>query len=49
MDFFALPNKKVERRDFYSLIGISADLEVTRRLALRWLEQGPQSAAELRP
>lgn len=38
MDMFALPNDKVERRDFYSLIGIGGnDLESVRRVAHDWL------------
>ena len=41
MDLFALPNQQVERRDFYSLIGVGGnDLESVRKIARQWLNSG---------
>lgn len=38
MDLFALPNGKVERTEFYSLIGVSEpNLETARKVARQWL------------
>ena len=49
MDFFALPNEKVERRNFYSLIGIGGqNLETVRNTARSWLELGESNIADLK-
>ena len=46
MDMFALPNEQVERRDFYSLIGVGGkDLEAVRKVAGRWLSSGETNIA----
>ncbi len=46
MDFWALPNEQVERRVFYSLIGVGGkDLEKVRRVARQWLKQGAAGIA----
>ena len=38
MDLFALPNQQVERKDFYSLIGIGGkDFETVRKVTGKWL------------
>lgn len=53
MDLWDLPNEQVERRVFYSLIGVGGrDLEKTRKVARQWLKQGaavaqPDSGAGL--
>ena len=46
MDLFALRNEDVQRREFYSLIGVgSQDFEAIRRVARKWLTS---NTAELR-
>ena len=48
MDFFALPDNQVERREFYSLIGVGReDLEIVRKLARNWLELGGAKLKDL--
>jgi hypothetical protein len=48
MDFFALPNEQVERRDFYSLIGVGGnDLETVRIVARSWLNLGEKEINNL--
>ncbi len=48
MDFFALPNEKVERREFYSLIGVGKEnLEGLRGVAESWLKSGETNIAVL--
>ena len=48
MDMFALPNEQVERRAFYSLIGVGGeDLESLRKLARQWLGLGETNIASL--
>jgi hypothetical protein len=47
MDMFALPNEQVERRDFYSLIGVGGnDLEPVRKIAQSWLSSGKANIAK---
>lgn len=47
MDFFALPNEQVERRNYFSLIGVGGkDMEPIRRLARGWLESGARGTAD---
>jgi len=49
MDFFALSDEQVERRDFYSLIGVGGnDLEGIRKVARDWLELGETNIANLK-
>jgi hypothetical protein len=39
MDFFALANEEVAKREYWSLIAVaSGDIESTRRVARQWLE-----------
>lgn len=39
MDLFALPNEEVERREFYSLLGVGGkDLETIRTISRDWLK-----------
>ena len=48
MDFFALPNQQVERRDFYSLVGVGGnDLEAVRKVARSWLDFSETKIADL--
>ena len=48
MDSWALPNEQVERRVFYSLIGVGgADLERVRNMARHWLDSGEADIANL--
>jgi hypothetical protein len=48
MDLFALPNHEVERRDFYSLIGVGGnDLEAVRKVARGWLSSGENNVHNL--
>ncbi len=48
MDFFALPNEKVERQEYYSLIGIGGEnAESIRKLARRWLDLGETQISDL--
>ncbi len=45
MDFFALANEAVERRVFYSLLGVTdGNWGATRTSVRSWLEKGPQVA-----
>ena len=45
MDLFALTDKQVEGREYYSLLGVSGgDWEATRRCVRSWLENGPAHA-----
>ncbi|MDB6027668.1 MAG: hypothetical protein JWM68_3891 [Verrucomicrobiales bacterium] len=49
MDMFALPNEQVERRDFYSLIGVAGDdLEAVRKTARHWLDAGASGIPDLK-
>jgi len=43
LDLFALPNDQTEKRDFWSLYGVSNDPEKIRTLARRWLQAGPSA------
>jgi hypothetical protein len=48
MDLWALPNDQVERRVFYSLIGVGGEnLEAVRKTARRWLDLGEEKIADL--
>ena len=48
MDLWALPNEQVERRVFYSLIGVGGtDLERVRETARHWLDLGEANIANL--
>ncbi|MDB6124920.1 MAG: hypothetical protein JWQ71_3913 [Pedosphaera sp.] len=48
MDMFALPNEQVEKREFYSLIGVGGkDLETVRKMARRWLDLGEKGVGDL--
>ena len=48
MDMFTLPNEQVERRPFYSLIGVGGeDFEQLRKLARQWLDSGEANIANL--
>jgi len=48
MDMFALPNEHVERRSFYSLIGVGGeDFERLRKLARQWLDSGEANIRNL--
>ena len=43
LDLWSLPNEETERRAFYSLMGVgNDDVETIRRLAKKWLENGPE-------
>ena len=45
MDLFALTDKQVEGREYYSLLGVSGgDWEATRRCVRNWLENDPAGA-----
>jgi hypothetical protein len=45
MDLFALTDKQVESREYYSLLGVSGgDWEATRQCVRSWLENGPVHA-----
>ena len=48
MDMFALPNEQVERRAFYSLIGVGGEeVELLRKIARQWLDSGEGNIARL--
>jgi hypothetical protein len=48
MDLFALPNEQVEKRVFYSLIGVGGkDAEQVRKVARRWLDLGEKDVGNL--
>ena len=42
MDFFALPDEKVEHVSYWSLYGVAEDLESIRKTTRRWLEGDPK-------
>jgi hypothetical protein len=49
MDFWSLPNEQVEKREYYSLIGVGGnDLELVRKVARRWLNAGEKKIADWR-
>ena len=48
MDFFALKNEAVEKRVFFSLIGVGkGNPEAVRRVARSWLASGEANVANL--
>jgi hypothetical protein len=47
MDFFALPNEESARGVFYSLLGVTADIESARSMGARWL--GGEEPRKLKP